>query len=134
MYELYKDKNITKVVGIESRGFIMGPVLATRINAGFVPIRKKGKLPGDVINEVYKKEYGEDVIEIHNDSLDENDVVLIHDDILATGGTMKAAYNLVSKFNVKEIYLNFIIELAELNGKEFLGNKIADKTVSLVEF
>ena len=96
MFEMYKDKGITKVVGIESRGFIMGPILATRLNAGFIPIRKPGKLPAEVIEESYDKEYGTDTVQIHKDALDENDVVLLHDDLLATGGTMKAACELVS--------------------------------------
>ena len=124
MYSLYKDKGITKVVGIESRGFIMAPVLGNKLGVGFVPIRKKGKLPADVIEISYGKEYGEDVIQIHADSLDENDVVLIHDDLLATGGTMKAACDLVKKFGVKKIYVNFLVELDFLNGKERL-EKIA---------
>lgn len=116
MYEEYKDKGITKVVGIESRGFIMGPILATRLNAGFVPIRKPGKLPADTIEEEYEKEYGTDKIQIHKDSIEENDIVLLHDDLLATGGTMKAAYNLVEKLSPKKIYVNFIVELKELKG------------------
>ena len=102
LYRLYKDKGITKVVGIESRGFIMAPVLGNKLGVGFVPIRKKGKLPADVIEISYGKEYGEDIIQIHADSLDENDVVLIHDDLLATGGTMKAACDLVKKFGIKK--------------------------------
>ena len=77
MFEMYKDKGITKVVGIESRGFIMGPILATRLNAGFIPIRKPGKLPAEVIEESYDKEYGTDTVQIHKDALDENDVVLL---------------------------------------------------------
>ena len=97
MFEMYKDKGITKVVGIESRGFIMGPILATRLNAGFIPIRKPGKLPAEVIEESYDKEYGTDTVQIHKDALDENDVVLLHDDLLATGGTMKAACELVKE-------------------------------------
>ena len=87
LYEMYKDKGITKVVGIESRGFIMGPILATRLGAGFIPIRKPGKLPAETIEESYDKEYGKDTIQIHKDALNENDVVLLHDDLLATGGT-----------------------------------------------
>lgn len=116
MYEMYKDKGITKVVGIESRGFIMGPILATRLGAGFVPIRKPGKLPAETIEESYDKEYGKDTVQIHKDALDENDVVLLHDDLLATGGTMKAACALVKKLHPKKTYVNFIIELKELNG------------------
>lgn len=117
MYEMYRDKGITKVVGIESRGFIMGPILATRLGAGFVPIRKPGKLPAETIEESYDKEYGKDTVQIHKDALNENDVVLLHDDLLATGGTMKAACELVKKLHPKKIYVNFIIELKELNGK-----------------
>ena len=102
LYEMYKDKGITKVVGIESRGFIMGPILATRLGAGFIPIRKPGKLPAETIEESYDKEYGKDTIQIHKDALNENDVVLLHDDLLATGGTMEAACKLVQKMNPKK--------------------------------
>ena len=108
LYELYKDKGITKVVGIESRGFVMGAALAVKLNAGFVPIRKPGKLPAATISETYGKEYGSDTIEIHQDAIDENDVVLIHDDLLATGGTMLAAYHLVKKLNPKKVMINFL--------------------------
>lgn len=118
LYELYKEKGITKVVGIESRGFVMGSALAVKLNAGFVPVRKPGKLPAETISETYGKEYGEDTIEIHKDAIDENDVVLIHDDLLATGGTMLAAYHLVQKLNPKKVMINFIIELEGLKGRE----------------
>lgn len=118
MYELYKDRGITKVVGIESRGLIMGPILATRINAGFVPIRKPGKLPAETIEETYEKEYGFDSIQIHKDAIDEHDIVLLHDDLLATGGTMMAAYKLMKHFNPQKVYTNFIIELVDLNGRK----------------
>ncbi|MDR2836359.1 MAG: adenine phosphoribosyltransferase [Bacteroidales bacterium] len=116
MYDLYKNKGITKIIGIESRGFIMAPILGNRLGVGFVPIRKKGKLPANVMEVSYEKEYGIDTIQIHKDALNENDIVLIHDDLLATGGTMKAACELVKKFNVKKIYLNFIVELDFLEG------------------
>lgn len=122
MYEMYKGKGITKVVGIESRGFIMGPILATRLGAGFVPIRKPGKLPAETIEESYDKEYGKDTVQIHKDALNENDVVLLHDDLLATGGTMKAACELVKKLHPRKTYVNFIIELKELNGKALFEN------------
>ncbi len=125
--EEYKAKGITKVLGIESRGFIMGAALACRLNAGFVPVRKKGKLPAETIEVSYSKEYGVDVIEMHKDSLTENDVVLIHDDLLATGGTMKAAIELARKFGVKKIYVNFLVELDDLKGRDILG---ADVEVS----
>jgi adenine phosphoribosyltransferase len=107
----FKDKGITKVVSLESRGFIVGGAVAYCINAGFVPIRKKGKLPAAVLSESYELEYGVDSIEIHLDALNEDDVVLIHDDLLATGGTALAALNLVKQMNVKKIYLSFIIDL-----------------------
>lgn len=115
---MYAEKGITKVVGIESRGFIMGPIVATRIGVGFVPMRKPGKLPAETWQESYTKEYGVDVIEIHKDALCENDVVLLHDDLLATGGTMLAAYKLVKRFNPKKIYVNFLVELEFLKGRE----------------
>lgn len=115
---IYAEKGITKVVGIESRGFIMGPILATRIGAGFVPMRKPGKLPAETWKESYTKEYGVDVIEIHKDALSGDDVVLLHDDLLATGGTMLAAYNLVKRFNPKKIYVNFLVELEFLKGRD----------------
>ncbi len=117
LYEKYKDCGITKIVGIESRGFVMASALAVKLNAGFVPIRKPGKLPAETISESYGKEYGRDTIEIHKDAIDENDIVLIHDDLLATGGTMLAAYNLVKKLNPKKVMINFIIELEGLKGR-----------------
>ncbi len=129
LYDLYKDKGITKVVGIESRGFIMGPVLATRINAGFITIRKPGKLPADTIEESYKKEYGMDTIQIHKDAIDENDIVLLHDDLLATGGTIEAACKLVKRLNPKKIYVNFIIELKALNGTTVFDDDVEVKSV-----
>ena len=124
LYEMYKDKGITKVVGIESRGFIMGASLAIRLGAGFVPVRKPGKLPAETIQESYQKEYGTDTIEIHKDAISENDVVLIHDDLLATGGTMLAAYNLVQKFTPTATYINFIIELIDLKGRDIFPKDV----------
>jgi len=121
---IYAEKGITKVVGIESRGFIMGPILATHIGAGFVPMRKPGKLPAETWQESYTKEYGVDVIEIHKDALCENDVVLLHDDLLATGGTMLAAYNLVKRFNPKKVYVNFLVELEFLKGRNLFPNDV----------
>ena len=113
LYELYKDKGVTKIVGIESRGFVMASALACKLDAGVVLCRKPGKLPAATVQESYEKEYGVDTIEIHQDSIDENDIVLLHDDLLATGGTMRAAYNLVSKFHPKKIYVNFLIEITD---------------------
>ena len=116
--QLYRDKGVTKVVGIESRGFIGGSILAFELGAGFVPVRKPGKLPADVIRGEYDKEYGKDIIEIHRDAIGPDDIVVLHDDVLATGGTMRAAYELVKSMNPKKIYINFIIELSALNGRE----------------
>lgn len=124
LLNIYRDKGITKVVGIESRGFIMGPILALNMNAGFVPIRKPGKLPAETYEVSYEKEYGIDTIQIHKDSLSEDDVVLIHDDLLATGGTMVAAYELVKKMNVKKVYINFIIELEQLEGRKLFPTDV----------
>ena len=129
MFEMYKDKGITKVVGIESRGFIMGPILATRLNAGFIPIRKPGKLPAEVVEETYAKEYGTDTIQIHKDAIDENDVVLLHDDLLATGGTMAATHRLVQRCGAKKIFINFIIELGGLNGRKAFPEDITVDTL-----
>ena len=118
--QLYRDKGVTKVVGVESRGFIGGSILAFELGAGFVPARKPGKLPADTIRREYKKEYGTDVIEMHSDAFTPDDVVVLHDDVLATGGTMAAVYDLVKSMNPKKIYVNFIIELTALHGRDVL--------------
>lgn len=132
LYEIYKNKGITKVVGIESRGFIMGGALAARLGAGFVMARKPGKLPAEVVEETYAKEYGTDTIQIHKDAIDENDVVLLHDDLLATGGTMAATYRLVQRSGAEKIFINFIIELGSLNGrKAFPENVVVDTLLKL---
>ena len=122
--QTYRDKGVTKVVGIESRGFIGGSILAFELGAGFVPARKPGKLPADVVCEIYSKEYGLDTIEMHKDAITSDDIVVIHDDVLATGGTMMAAYNLVKRFNPKKIYISFIIELSALKGRENLPTDV----------
>lgn len=109
--DLYRGKGITKVVGLESRGFMLGTLLARGLDAGFVMARKPGKLPGEVVEQSYNKEYGTDKICITSDAITSEDIVLLHDDLLATGGSMKAAYDLVKKFNPRKIYINFIIEL-----------------------
>ena len=121
---LYRAYRITKVVGIESRGFILAPAVAMELGAGFVPVRKPGKLPAETIEVSYAKEYGTDTIQMHKDALNENDVVLLHDDLLATGGSMAAALELVRKFNVKKVYINFIVELEFLEGRKALGNDV----------
>lgn len=124
LYEIYKDKGITKIVGIESRGFIMAAALASRLNCGVVLARKPGKLPFTTVKESFSKEYGVDTIEMHIDSITKDDVVLIHDDLLATGGTAKAAYKLVKHFNPKEIFINFIVEITDegLHGRDEFKN------------
>lgn len=132
MYDQYKDKGITKVIGIESRGFIMGGIIAEKLGVGFVPIRKKGKLPATTLSVVYGKEYGEDEIEMHQDSLSETDIVLVHDDLLATGGTMQAAEKLIKKFGVKTIYFHFLIELDDLNGRDNFINP--ENVSSMIHF
>lgn len=126
MTDLYRDKGITKIVGIESRGFVMSSAVALRLDAGVVLCRKPGKLPCETVQQSYTKEYGTDTIEIHKDAIGENDVVLLHDDLLATGGTMKAACDLVKKFHPRKIYCNFIIELVNegLNGREAFDDDI----------
>ena len=126
LYDLYKNKGITKIVGIESRGFVMSSALAIELGAGIVLCRKPGKLPCETVQQSYAKEYGIDTIEIHKDAINENDIVLLHDDLLATGGTMKAACDLVKKFNPKKIYVNFLIELVNegLNGRDAFDDDV----------
>lgn len=127
--KLYKGKGVTKVVGIESRGFIAGSILAYKLDAGFVPVRKPGKLPADTISASYEKEYGTDTIEIHRDAITEDDIVVIHDDVLATGGTMAAAYELIKSMNPKKIYINFIIEITALDGRKTLPANVDVSTL-----
>lgn len=122
--ELYKGLGVTKVVGIEARGFVGASILAYELKAGFVPLRKPGKLPANTIQKTYKKEYGTDTIEIHSDAISEDDIVVLHDDVLATGGTMAAAYELVKSRNPKKIYINFIIELSALKGRELFPKDV----------
>ncbi len=131
LYEMYKDKAITKIVGIESRGFVMSSALAVRLGAGIVLCRKPGKLPCETVQQSYAKEYGIDTIEIHKDAIEEGDIVLLHDDLLATGGTMKAACDLVKKFKPKKVYANFIIELVNegLNGRKAFDDDIDISTL-----
>lgn len=127
--EMYRDKGVTKVVGIESRGFIGGSLMAARLGAGFVPIRKPGKLPADVLSKTYEKEYGVDTIEIHSDAITPDDVVVIHDDLLATGGTMLAAYDLVKSMNPRAVYINFLCSITALNGRELLPEDVEVTTL-----
>jgi len=131
--EYCQGKGITKIVSLESRGFIVGGAVAYCVNAGFVPIRKKGKLPSVVIDESYELEYGVDTIEMHVDALTEEDVVLIHDDLLATGGTALAALNLVKQMNVKKIYFSFICDLTFIQTEK--KNELANyETHSVIQY
>ena len=114
--QLVNGQKIDKVVGMESRGFIFGPLLASRLNAGFVPIRKPGKLPSTTLSETYDLEYGTDTLEIHTDSIQKGDMVLIHDDVLATGGTASAACKLAEKLGGTIVQCNFLIEITFLEG------------------
>lgn len=115
-----KEQKIDKVVGIESRGFIFGAMLANELKAGFVPIRKPGKLPAEKESQTYQLEYGLDKIEVHKDAINKGDKVLIHDDLLATGGTAEAACKLIEKLGGEVVQISFIVELAFLNGREKL--------------
>jgi adenine phosphoribosyltransferase len=117
----YAGRKIDVVVGIESRGFILGGVLAERLGAGFVPVRKPGKLPANVLRQEYALEYGSDTIEIHADAITRGQRVLMHDDLLATGGTMEAACKLVGTLGGEIVGLSFLIELAFLNGRRRLA-------------
>lgn len=126
-----RDQKIEKVVGIESRGFFFATLLAQELNAGFIPIRKPGKLPFKTFRESYSLEYGEDVLEIHCDAIKKGEKVLIHDDVLATGGTAAAACKLVEKMGGEIVQCNFLMDLDFLKGREKLS---AYKVVSLVTY
>jgi adenine phosphoribosyltransferase len=128
----YFQKGITKVVAVESRGFIIGGALAAKLETGFVPVRKPGKLPAKVFKKTYSLEYGKDTLEIHRDALSSGDVILLHDDLLATGGTALAVIELIKRANVRKIYCNFIIELDFLNGRKKLAP--AYDVFSLIHF
>ncbi len=120
--ELIGDEKIDKVVGIESRGFLFGMLLAEKLNAGFVPIRKPGKLPAETYSEVYELEYGKDTLEIHCDAIQKGDRIILHDDVLATGGTARAACDLVKKMGAEIVQCNFLVELAFLKGRKKLNS------------
>jgi adenine phosphoribosyltransferase len=117
-----KDVKIDKVIGVESRGFFFGILLAEKLNAGFVPVRKPNKLPYDTISASYELEYGSDSLEIHTDAIQKGDKVLIHDDVLATGGTAKAVCELVEQLGGEIVQVNFLMELSFLNGREKIKN------------
>ena len=131
LYNRYKDKKIDKVVGIESRGFIFGAPLAYLLGCGFVPIRKPGKLPAECISEEYTLEYGTDRIEIHKDAIGKNERILVIDDLLATGGTMSAARNLVKKLGGEIVECTFIVDLVDLKGRDKLKG---ENIYTVVEF
>lgn len=131
LVQRYRNQRIDKVVGIESRGFILGASLALQLGAGFVPIRKKGKLPAPTIREEYALEYGTDAIEIHRDGIAPGDRVLVHDDLLATGGTIAAACKLVERLGGDIVELAFLIELTFLGGRSRLDGR---KVFSLIQF
>ena len=122
--EPYLDAGISKVVGIEARGFILGGLLANRLNAGFIPVRKRGKLPYQTVGEVYDLEYGVDHIEMHRDALEPADRVLIHDDVIATGGTAAAAFRLAERFEASVAGYAFLVELEALGGRSKLNSEI----------
>ena len=130
-YERYANQQIDKIVGIDARGFLFGSVLAYKLDIGFVPIRKKGKLPYRTISESYTLEYGEETVEIHADALSENERVVIIDDLMATGGTIAAAVNLVEKLGGEIVECAFVLELPDLGGKAKLNGQ---KVFSIVEF
>jgi len=121
LYERYKDQHIDKVVGIESRGFVAGGALAYRLGAGFVPVRKPGKLPAEKIRQEYQLEYGTDAVEIHRDAIVKGERILMHDDLLATGGTIEAACKLVEQLGGNIVSLSFLIELSFLNPRKRLS-------------
>lgn len=120
-YNRYKNRGIEAVICVESRGFIFGSALAYSLGASMVPVRKKGKLPSKTFSVTYKLEYGTDTLEIHDDALKAESKVIIIDDLLATGGTTKAAIDLVKNFNVDIIEIAFVIELEFLNGRDKLA-------------
>ena len=120
LVELLGDLKIDKVVGMESRGFFFAPMLASRLQAGFIPVRKPGKLPYTTIRHDYDLEYGSDALEMHADAIQKGDRVLIHDDVLATGGTAQATCRLIEKMGGKIVQCNFLLEIDFLKGKDKL--------------
>ncbi len=128
----YKGKDIDVIVSNEARGFIIGAPLAYKLGVGFVPVRKKGKLPGKCVQLTYEKEYEKDTIEMHEDAIKKGDKVLIVDDLLATGGTVKANAELVENVGGEVVGIGFLIELEYLDGRKLLGNKY--EIFSLVKY
>lgn len=131
LYERYKNKGIEKIVGIDARGFVFGAVLAYKLGIGFVPVRKKGKLPAKTIQETYSLEYGEDTLEIHEDAVVKNEKVVVVDDLIATGGTVGATVKLLRKLGAHVVECAFIVELPDLKGRK----QIPDcKVYAITEF
>lgn len=131
LYERYKDANIDKIAGIDARGFVFGAVLAYKLNKGFIPVRKKGKLPHDIITEKYKLEYGESELEMHRDSVRKGEKIVIIDDLIATGGTVKATANMIEQLGGEVVECAFVVELPELNGRKILDKY---KVYSILNF
>jgi len=119
----FKEKKISKVIGVESRGFIMAPMIALELGASFIPVRKHGKLPRETYSVSYDLEYGSEIVEMHIDSVQSSDRILIHDDILATGGTVGAVEDLVNQSGGKIVGISFLVELSELSGRAKLRHK-----------
>ena len=131
MFERYKDSKIDKIVGIDARGFVFGAVLAYKLGIGFVPVRKKGKLPWKTIQETYSLEYGTDTLEVHEDAVEKGEKVVIVDDLIATGGTVGATVKLMEKLGARIIECAFVVELPDLKGREQIKGY---KVFSLTEF
>lgn len=131
LYERYKEVEIDKIVAIDARGFIFGAVLAYKLNIGFVPVRKAGKLPYNTISEPYTLEYGENVVEMHKDSIEKDEKILVVDDLIATGGTISAATKLVERLGGEIVECVFIVELPDLKGREKIKKY---KIFTLTEF
>jgi adenine phosphoribosyltransferase len=130
-YDRYKDMGLDKIVGIDARGFVFGAVLAYKMGIGFVPVRKKGKLPCKTIQETYDLEYGSDTLEIHEDAIKKGEKIIIVDDLIATGGTVGAAVKLVEKLGADLIECAFVVELPDLKGRDKIPNA---KVFSLTQF
>ncbi|MFN1833896.1 adenine phosphoribosyltransferase [Balneola sp. MJW-20] len=125
----YIDYKVDHIVGLESRGFLFGTNLAQDLNAGFIPIRKPGKLPHDVLKQNYELEYGTDSVEVHVDAFKKGDRIIIHDDLIATGGTAAAATELVERLGGVVVGYSFVMELRALKGKEKLKKDVPFETI-----
>jgi adenine phosphoribosyltransferase len=130
-YNRYVNEKVDKIVGIDARGFLFGAVLAYELDIGFIPIRKKGKLPYNTISESYSLEYGEETVEIHEDAIERGDRVVIIDDLMATGGTLAASAALVEKLGGDILECAFVIELPDLKGREKMGDR---NLFAIIEF